>query len=122
MPMLPAPAIETLTLLLLLASFVAASIGYVRIPYTVGLVLAGIVLDVLGVLPPTTLTPDLFLWVLLPPLLFEAAFSLRWDDLRSVGPTIAVLATLGVLLSALVTAAIVTVVLGLPWPTAALFG
>ncbi len=122
MPFLPIPAIETLTLLLLLASLVAAWIGYLRIPYTVGLVLAGIALDILGVLPPTTLTPDLFLWVLLPPLLFEAAFILRWDHLGSVGPTIAVLATLGVLLSALVTSAIVALVLGLPWSTAALFG
>ncbi len=121
-PLLPAPTIETVTILLLLASLVAAWIGYLRIPYTVGLVLAGIALDVLGVLPPTTLTPDLFLWVLLPPLLFEAAFILRWDHLRSVAPTIVILATIGVLLSALVTAATLALALGLPWTVAALFG
>lgn len=122
MPLLPVPAIETLTMLLLLASLVAAWIGYLRIPYTVGLVLAGVALDVVGVLPPTTLTPDLFLWVLLPPLLFEAAFILRWDHLRPVAPTIVILATIGVVLSALVTAAVLALAVGLPWTVAALFG
>jgi CPA1 family monovalent cation:H+ antiporter len=118
----PVPAIETLILLLLVASLVAARIGYLRVPYTVGLVLVGIALDVLGVLPPASLTPDLFLWVLLPPLLFEAAFILRWDHLARVGPTIAVLATVGVIVSALLTAGVMTLVLKLPWETSLLFG
>lgn len=118
----PAPTLQTIVLLLLLASLVAAWIGHLRIPYTVGLVLAGTVLEVLGLLPPTSLSPNVFLWILLPPLLFEAAFALRWDHLAKVGWTIAVLATAGVVVSAFVTAAVMVLLLRLPWSTALPFG
>ncbi|HVC34136.1 MAG TPA: cation:proton antiporter [Chloroflexota bacterium] len=117
-----APTEQTVVLLLLLASLVAVWIGRFQIPYTVGLVLAGILLDVLGLLPATTLTPDVFLWILLPPLLFEAAFALRWDHLARVAPTIGVLATGGVVVSGGVTAAVMAFLLHVPWGTAALFG
>lgn len=117
-----APTLEAVILLLLLASLLAAWLADLPIPYTVGLVIAGIIIDVLGLLPPTTLTPEVFLWILLPPLLFEAAFAVRWDHLAPVAPTVTLLATLGVVLSAAVTAAVMVLGLHLPLQTAALFG
>ncbi len=54
--------------------------------------------------PKVELTKELIFTVLLPPLLFEAAFYIHWEKLRRDIPVIVTLATLGVLLSACVTA------------------
>ena len=72
--------------LLVAASLVAVVVQRVRIPYTVGLVIVGILLpsDALGLDTSTALSPSVVLPLLLPPLLFEAAFALRWDHLAPV--------------------------------------
>jgi CPA1 family monovalent cation:H+ antiporter len=54
--------------------------------------------------PKIFLTKDLIFTALLPPLLFQAAFYIPWGLLRRDFSVIAVLATLGVVLSACVTA------------------
>ena len=109
-------------MLLLLASFVGAWVGHVGIPYTVGLVLVGVLVSALGVLPPSTLNPDVVLSILIPPLLFEAAFVIRWQSFLAVAVAAIVLATVGVLVSGLITAAIMAGLGGLAWPTAVVFG
>jgi CPA1 family monovalent cation:H+ antiporter len=116
------PAIAWIVILLLISTYIAAWIGHLRVPYTVGLVLAGIVLGAVGVLPATTFNPDLVLLVLLPPLLFEAAYALEWDRLRRVVVAMVSLATVGVILSAAVTAAIAIVALQLSVGDAAILG
>jgi CPA1 family monovalent cation:H+ antiporter len=88
----------------LIAAVVAILTRRLRLPYSVGLVSAGIVLAISPFAPQTILTKDLIFTALLPPLLFEAAFSIPWNQLRRDFPVIAVLATLGVVLSASVTA------------------
>ena len=95
---------ETGAPLLLIAAIVAMLTRRLRLPYSVGLVAAGIIIAVLPFTPKVNLTKDLIFTALLPPLLFEAALYIHWDQLRRDFPVIAVLATLGVLLSAGVTA------------------
>ena len=95
---------QTGALLLLIAAVVAMLTRRVRLPYSVGLVAAGVILAVLPFAPKVSLTKDLIFTALLPPLLFEAAFNLHWKQLRRNFPVIVVLATLGVVLSACVTA------------------
>src|SRR5260370_38922361 len=95
---------QTGALLLLIAGVVAMLSRRVRLPYSVGLVAAGIILATLPFAPKVSLTKDLIFTALLPPLLFEAAFYIHWDQLRRDFSVIAVLATLGVLLSTCVTA------------------
>src|ERR1039458_4857483 len=95
---------RTLALLLLIAAVVAMLTRRLRLPYSVGLVAAGLLLTVLPFAPKVSLTKDLIFTALLPPLLFEAAFYLDWSQLRRDFSVIAVLATLGVALSAGVTA------------------
>ncbi len=74
--------IEKITvLLLLIASAVAVLARRLRIPYTVGLVLIGLVLSLLSS-TVIKISPQIILALLVPPLIFEAAFHLRWDDLR----------------------------------------
>jgi len=95
--------LQAAALLLLVAAVVAMLTRRLHLPYSVGLVAAGIVLAVSPFAPKVSLTKDLIFTALLPPLLFEAAFNIHWDQLRRDISVVVVLATLGVVLSACVT-------------------
>lgn len=109
-------------LLLLVAAVVAILTRKVRLPYSVGLVVAGIAIALLPFAPRATLTRDLIFLGLLPPLIFEAAFSLRWNQLRRELWVIMVLATLGVLLATAITAFGMHSLAHWEWTSALLFG
>src|ERR1035437_6334691 len=113
---------QTGILLLLIAAVVAMLTRRLRLPYCVGLVAAGIVLATLPFAPKTILTKDLIFTALLPPLLFEAAFYIPWNQLRRNSSVIIVLATLGVLLSASVTATGMHYLMHWQWIGALVFG
>ena len=72
---------QIIVILLLIASMVGVVARRLRLPYTVGLVLIGLLL---GVLSPTVIkiSPQIILALLVPPLVFEAAFHLNLDHLR----------------------------------------
>ncbi len=108
--------------LVLTASVVALLARKVHLPYTVGLVLTGIVLAAVPMAAPAPLTKHLIFFVFLPPLVFEAAFSIPWHELRRDLPVILTLATVGVLLSAGLTAAGMHYAAHWQWTTALLFG
>ena len=93
-------------ILLLIASLVGMFARRFRIPYTLALVLAGLALSFvqLEALRDLNLTSELLMLLFLPPLLFEAAYHLPFDDLRKNGPHIAFLALAGVLVSVGLTA------------------
>lgn len=114
--------VQSATLLLLIAAVVAMLTRRLRLPYSVGLVTAGIVLALLPFAPQVNLTKDLIFTALLPPLLFEAAFLVPWSQLRRDFPVIVVLATLGVVLSAGVTAAGMHFLANWQWIDALVFG
>jgi CPA1 family monovalent cation:H+ antiporter len=54
-----------------------------RTPYPIVLVIGGLAVSLIPNLPPVTLNPDVIFLVLLPPLLFAAAFHTSWRDFRS---------------------------------------
>jgi CPA1 family monovalent cation:H+ antiporter len=108
--------------LLLIAGAVAMLTRRLRLPYSVGLVAAGIVLALMPYSPDINLTKSLLFTVLLPPLIFEAAFYLKWPPLRKELPVVLVLATLGVIISAGVTAAGMHYLTNWPWQSALIFG
>ena len=114
--------VERAALLLLIAAVVAILTQRFRLPYSVGLVAAGIVLAFLPFSPQINLTKTLLFTVLLPPLIFEAAFSLEWRQLRADLPLVLVLATVGVVLSAAVTTAGMHFLSNWPWTSALVFG
>lgn len=114
--------VERAALLLLIAAVVAILTQRLRLPYSVGLVAAGIVLAFLPFSPQINLTKTLLFTVLLPPLIFEAAFSLQWRQLRADLPLVLVLATVGVVLSAAVTTAGMHFLSNWPWTSALVFG
>ena len=75
-------SVNQIGLILLVACLVAMLSRRLRLPYSVGLVAAGISLSHLGSQIKLTLTPDLVYTVLLPPLIFEAALQLNWRPFR----------------------------------------
>ena len=85
--------------LLLVAAVVAMLTRRLRLPYSVGLVAAGMVVALLPLAPKIKLTKDLIFDALLPPLIFEAAFYLRCSQLRRELPVILTLASAGVVVS-----------------------
>lgn len=113
---------QTGALLLLIAAVVAMLSRRLGLPYSVGLVAAGILLAVLPFAPKVSLTKDLIFTGLLPPLLFEAAFYIHWSQLRRDLPVVVVLATLGVVLSAGVAAIGMRYLAHWQWVGAIVFG
>lgn len=91
---------QNLTFLLIVAALTAVAARRLRIPYTVGLVVVGAALTLAHVQTGLVLTRQLLFEALLPPLLFEAALSLSWRDLRREAPLVLTLATVGVVISA----------------------
>jgi CPA1 family monovalent cation:H+ antiporter len=112
----------TLGALLFVASLVAMASRRFDLPYSVGLVAAGIALAVLapGKSPP--LTPDLIYYVFLPPLVFEAAIQIPWKPFRREMPLLIALVTVGVVLAAGVVAVGMHWWVGWSWLGAGLFG
>jgi monovalent cation:H+ antiporter, CPA1 family len=113
---------QTGALLLLVAAVVAMLTRRLHLPYSVGLVVAGIFLALLPFAPKINLTKELIFNALLPPLLFEAAFYIHWNQLRRDFSVIVVLATLGVVLSACVTALGMRYLAHWQWIGALVFG
>lgn len=109
-------------LLLLIAATVAILARKLRMPYSVGLVLAGIALAYAKTSIDIRLSRELIFTALLPPLIFEAAFALHWDELRKDLWVVLTLASFGVVLSAGVTAVGMHFLADWSWPTASILG
>jgi CPA1 family monovalent cation:H+ antiporter len=104
-----------LLLLLLTAAVVGVGARYLRVPYTLALVAAGIALGFadLSELAEFELSADLLLFLLLPALLFEAAFHIEWEEFRRELVPILMLAVFGVLVAVSATAGLAYAALGL---------
>jgi CPA1 family monovalent cation:H+ antiporter len=115
-------SVEYGALLLLIAAVVAILTRRVHLPYSVGLVAAGIAIALLPFAPDVPLTKDLLFTLLLPPLIFEGAFYLDWQHLRKDLWVTSILATFGVVLSAAVTAIGMHYAAQWQWVSAIMFG
>ena len=123
-------AVEFLIWLLIAASFIAILAQRLRIPYTVALVIGGLVLgsvrlplaEALVKNQPNWLAPDIVLVIFLPALLFEGSLKLQVRQLRENAFPIVLLATVGVLAATLVTGFAAHWLLGLPVLIALVFG
>lgn len=108
---------------MLLGAAVLGMIAWrLRVPYAVILVLGAIVVEETHLIAVPRLEPPLLLFVLLPPLLFDAAFRLDVDELRNVVRPVLLLALPGTVLTALVVGGLVGLSLHLSWSVALLFG
>jgi monovalent cation:H+ antiporter, CPA1 family len=114
--------VETFVLLLMAACAVALVVKAVPVPYVSALALVGLLAGLVVGRGQLQLTHSLILFVLLPGLLFEAAFNLSWRELRANLVAVIALATLGVVLTTAVVAVVGHAVLGLALPIAILLG
>jgi CPA1 family monovalent cation:H+ antiporter len=112
---------EIIIVLLLIASVVAITARQLRLPYTVGLVLIGLVLTFLTA-NKTVISPNIILALLVPPLVFEAAFHIRLEDLRRDVWLILTFAIPGVILTTLLVGGVVAWGTGLAISAALVFG
>src|SRR5436190_18928780 len=112
----------TLFWMLIAVAVVATITKRIRVPYTVALVVARLLIALGPGAPTVELTPDLILAVFLPVLVFEAAFNLNFAHLRDTLRTVSLLAVPGVLLTALLVGGVMHMVVGFDWTLALLFG
>ena len=117
------PRLEiTLVLLLVLACLVAVAAAKVRLPYTIGLVLVGLLLGSTHVVHGITLSADLVFYGFLPALLFEAAYNLDGHHLRRDWRRVVMLTVPAVLAACALSAAGVHWLGRTTWTVALLFG
>ena len=112
---------EIVVALLFVAVLVGIAAHRLRVPYTVGLVLMGLVMTFWEQVD-LSIPPNLILAFLVPPLIFEAAFHLNLADLRRNLVPILALAIPGVVLTTLIVGGIVAWGTGLPVAVAIVFG
>jgi monovalent cation:H+ antiporter, CPA1 family len=112
--------IRDLVFFLLVALVVNLLSEKLRIPYTLGLVIVGLVIGLAGLTPEAQLSPELVLFVFLPALLFEGAWNAKLSLLRENWRAIFFLAGPGLLLSLVIIAATLHILDQLDWITALL--
>lgn len=113
--------IEIVIGLLLISSLVGIITERLRVPYTAGLVVIGLVLALAGQID-LNVSPELFLGLLVPPLIFEAAFQVKAQDLfKDITPILS-LAIPGVLLTTLLVGGVLYWGTDFSLTTALLFG
>jgi monovalent cation/hydrogen antiporter len=110
----------TVVLVAVVALLIAAQ--FLRVPYPILLVIGGLGLGVIPDIPTVELDPDLVLVILLPPLLYAAAFFTPLRELRrNIGP-VSVLAVGLVLATMVVVALVAHHALGFDWAPAFVLG
>jgi monovalent cation:H+ antiporter, CPA1 family len=114
--------LSQLGLLLFISSVVAMLTRRLRMPYTVGLVLAGMALYLFAFRLTLNLSKGLIFYVFLPPLVFEAALYIRWRELKRDLPVVGSLATVGLVAAAAVTAVGMHYAVHWAWSSATVFG
>jgi CPA1 family monovalent cation:H+ antiporter len=115
---------EVIIGLLLIAALVAIFARRYRLPYTVGLVGIGLLISAIYPEPlPKLVSSEIILTLLVPPLIFEAAFHLRLEDLRRDLGFILLLAVPGVILTTLVVGFLISLAnIGITIELALVFG
>ncbi|GAA3432165.1 CPA1 family monovalent cation:H+ antiporter [Kutzneria kofuensis] len=113
---------ETVLLLVVLATVVATFARRLSIPAPSLLVVAGVVVGLLPGVPEVRATPEMVSLVVLPPLIYAAGEEMPWRDLRAVWKPVTVLAIGLVLASAGVVGLVAAVVAPLPASMAFVLG
>ena len=114
--------VQILILLLIVTLIVALLSRRLRVPYTLLLVIVGLVIGLLPFLPHGNLDPNLILYVFIPALLFEGAWNAELDRLEADWLPIVLLAIPGMVLSLLAVAVVLHFGINLAWLLALLVG
>lgn len=112
---------EIVIILLFIATLVGIAARRLRVPYTLGLVVIGLLLTLFPQVD-ISISPSLIFGLLIPPLVFEAAFHLNIDNLRRNLVPILTFAIPGVILTMAVVGSLVSWWTGIPIIYALVFG
>jgi CPA1 family monovalent cation:H+ antiporter len=116
----------TAAFFVIIFAFVAAILSEkLKASYSTVLIVIGLVLSALrvsGGLANFSLDRTVILGLVVPPLIFEAAMRTRYEVFKTVRKTVVALAIFGVVISALISGAVLHVALGLPLAVALAFG
>jgi monovalent cation:H+ antiporter, CPA1 family len=107
--------VRILVILLLIALTVILVTRWLTVPYTLGLVVVGLLIGFFERIPTIHLTPDLVLFVFLPALLFEGSWSISVRLLLENWVAIFLLAVPGVLLELVLIAVPLHFFAGIDW-------
>lgn len=111
-----------LGLFLFTACLVAMITRRIGMPYSVGLVIAGFGIAFTPWATEVRITPAIIMQLFLPPLIFEAAIQIPWREFRRDMPLVLTLASVGVLMAAVLVAVGMHHFAGWGWLGAAFFG
>lgn len=118
--------VESLTVVmtLLLVSIAVAVLtrNFIRIPYTIALVIAGLLIGFAHLMETFHLSKELIMVLFLPPLLFEGALNMDLEMLRRQLPGVLLLAVAGTLLSTFLVGIAIHFILELDWALSMLLG
>lgn len=114
------PEIQFL-ILLMVAVFVAIIVKYIKLPYTIALVIVGILVGLTGI-EEIELNRELIFFIFLPALLFEGSIHINLDQLRNNAKIILILAFLGLVFSTLIVGIVIHELTSIPLIFSVLFG
>ncbi|MCB9006303.1 MAG: Na+/H+ antiporter [Ardenticatenaceae bacterium] len=112
----------SLMILLFIAAMVAIVVRRIRLPYTVALVLVGLVLSFFPNFLGVSVSSDLILAILVPPLIFEATLHIPWRKLKKDLLPVLLLAVGGTLVGTFLVGGLVVQFLHISWAAALAFG
>jgi len=94
-----------------------------KLPYPIILIVAGIAMGFIPSLPPMELNPEIIFLIFLPPLLYDAAFNISFDEFKTNINTIGTLSITLVFLTTVGIAAVAYFLIpGMTWPLAFVLG
>ena len=108
-------------MLLIVACLIAMLTRRLGLPYSVGLVAAGLLIAFVPDAPQLPLSRDLIFNIFLPPLVFEAALQLEWKQFRRELPVTLLLSFVGVAIASAAVAVGMHLLLGWGWIGSTLF-
>ncbi|MDZ4837085.1 MAG: Na+/H+ antiporter [Candidatus Melainabacteria bacterium] len=114
--------VHILLILILVATSVAIAVKWIKLPYSIALVLVGLGIGQFNLLPSVHMTPELILLVFLPSLLFEASWNLNLHMLKRCWKPVVLFATLGVFLSTIIVGYVIHLLAGVDLAIAMVLG
>jgi Na+:H+ antiporter len=105
--------VRLIVALITVAALLALAVRRLPVPYSVALVIFGLAASLVVHDPELRVNPEIVLFVLLPGLIFEAAYRLDLHDLRRTFGGVALLAVPGVVISAAAVAVVLHLATGL---------
>lgn len=122
-------SVLSVVILLVVATGVSFALRNSKLPYTVALVLVGLLVGFLALHIPSlafmqsfSLQPEMVFYIFLPTLIFESAFHTEFRHYRQNIASIFTLSTLGMLMSTSLVGLGMHYLIGMPWSISFLFG